>query len=496
MRERLHDIWPEAFVSTAQTTVAISRAVKAGRLRKLASRLYTRNLTDEPEQIIRRNIWQIVGGYFPGALIADRTALENAPARDGSVCLVTERGADIELPGFVLRPRRGEPPQSADRPFIGGLFLSSTARAYLENMRPSRARSGLVPRTLSRRELEERLDALLRRSGKQGINRLRDEIHAQASGLGLDAEAKMLDGLIGTMLGTREAEMVSSPGRARRAGRPYDPDRIELFQTLHRTLRDHLPAPIAARERNHQSVATLAFFEAYFSNFIEGTEFDVEEAVSIVFGGVIPTDRPEDAHDVLGTWRIVSDAHEMRRIPTTPDELIELLRSRHAAILEGRPDKGPGVFKSVPNRVGTTIFVAPDLVEGTLDQGFAIYQSLETPFQRAVFMMFMIAEVHPFSDGNGRTARIMMNAELVAGGDERIIIPTVFRNNYLVALSTLSQSGHADALIRTLDFAQRWTHAISWGSLESSRLELEATNAFVNPATADEQGFRLRLPEG
>lgn len=29
--------------------------------------------------------------------------------------------------------------------------------------------------------------------------------------------------------------------------------------------------------------ANLSFFEAYFSNFIEGTEFEVEEAADIVF---------------------------------------------------------------------------------------------------------------------------------------------------------------------------------------------------------------------
>jgi Fic family protein len=30
-------------------------------------------------------------------------------------------------------------------------------------------------------------------------------------------------------------------------------------------------------------------------------------------------------------------------------------------------------------------------------------------------MMFLVCEVHPFDDANGRLARVMMNAELVAG---------------------------------------------------------------------------------
>jgi hypothetical protein len=75
------------------------------------------------------------------------------------------------------------------------------------------------------------------------------------------------------------------------------------------------------------------------------------------------------------------------------------------------------VYKTQQDRAGSTEFVAPDLVHGTLGQGFKALLSLATPFQRAVFMMFLVAEVQRFSDGNGRLSRIMMNAELVSAGD-------------------------------------------------------------------------------
>jgi hypothetical protein len=217
---------PEAFVSTTATSLAASRGVKAAELRKLGSRLYTRNLTDEPAAIIRRNLWQIVGGYFPGSLVADRTALENAPAVDGSICLVTERGEDIRLPGLHLRPRRGVAPLPSDRPFVGGLTLSSTARAYLENMRPSRARRGSLGRTLSREGLEERLDTLLRRSGTDTFGKLRDDIRAIAPALGMEAEGQALDQLMGTLLGIYNVPLSSPAAKARRKGRPYDPERL------------------------------------------------------------------------------------------------------------------------------------------------------------------------------------------------------------------------------------------------------------------------------
>lgn len=485
---------PEAFVSDTSITHAVSRAVKAGKLRKLASRLYTRNLTDPPETVVGRNLWHIVAGYFPGALIADRTALENVPAEDGSLCLITERGKDVRLPGLTLRPRRGRGPLPSDLPFIAGLCLSSTARAYLENMRPSRARGGRVARTLARRKIEERLDTLIRRGGEDAVNRLRDEIHAVAPDLDLKEEAAELGALIGSLLGTRDAVMSAPVALARRQGRPYDPDRLALFQTLHAALRDHPPLSRLAAERGPEGNSTLAFFEAYFSNFIEGTEFTVEEAADIVFRGVIPNERPEDAHDVLGTWRIVSDGQEMRKIPQDTGALFRLLRARHAAIMESRPDKRPGEFKLTENRAGATVFVAPDLVAGTLQQGFDLCRGLETPFQRAVFTMFLVAEVHPFADGNGRAARIMMNAELVAADEERIVIPTVYRANYLSALKALSRNGPPEPLIRMLDYAQKWTAAVDWCTVEETRHELDACNAFLDSNVADEEGRRLRMP--
>jgi len=109
-------------------------------------------------------------------------------------------------------------------------------------------------------------------------------------------------------------------------------------------------------------------------------------------------------------------------------------------------------------------------------------------------MMFLVSEVHPFSDGNGRVARLMMNAELSAAHAERIIIPTIYRNNYLLALKALSQNGRADALVRTLDYAQKWTASLPWDEVANTRKMLETCNAFTDPHTADEQGLRLKMP--
>lgn len=485
---------PEVFVSDTGISRSVSRAVKNGQLRKLAPRLYTSNLDDSAEALVRRNLWGIAAGYFPGSIIADRTALESAPAHDGSVCLVASAGRSIQLPGYVLRPRRGVAPLPTDRPFLEGLFMSSTARAYLENMQASRARGGRAARTLPRRQIEERLETLLRRSGDDAVIRLRREIHVAASALGMPSEAAVLDAIIGALLGTQDSPLKAPSARARSRDRPYDPDRLDLFQALFAALRDHPPRTRPAAVRDSASMAALAFFEVYFSNFIEGTEFTVDEAAAIVFHEAIPGERPQDAHDVRNTWQIVADAREMRRVPKDSKAFIRLAKARHAVLMARRSECRPGAFKEHQNRAGATVFVAPELVVGTLRQGFGYYRGLETPFQRAVFIKFLLSEVHPFVDGNGRMARIMMNAELVSAGEERIVIPTAYRDDYLSALRALSHSGRPEPLIQMLDYAQRWTAAIAWSSVDDACQELEQCNALLDPRTADETGRRLRMP--
>ncbi len=109
-------------------------------------------------------------------------------------------------------------------------------------------------------------------------------------------------------------------------------------------------------------------------------------------------------------------------------------------------------------------------------------------------MMYLVAEVHPFTDGNGRVARVLMNAELSAVGEQRIVIPIVYRDNYLQGLRALSRNGNPRPLIRVLDFAQAYAAAIDWSDLPTAERMLEQTNALLEPEVAEERGLRLELP--
>lgn len=55
---------PETFVSTKPASRGVTRGVTTGTLRKLASKLYTRNLIDPPQNFVRRNLGAIVAGFY------------------------------------------------------------------------------------------------------------------------------------------------------------------------------------------------------------------------------------------------------------------------------------------------------------------------------------------------------------------------------------------------------------------------------------------------
>jgi len=485
----------EVFGASAYPRASISRALREGRMRRLARGIYTTSLDETTREVIDRNRLELAGILFPGCVIGDRSAVSGGlPEPDGSLFLIADSDRQVQVGHLLFRSRHGAPPQPGDMPFPAGIYIAGTARSLLENTRPSRARGGRSSRTLSRTELEEWIERLLDQRGEKGINHLRDEARSLAGTLGLKQEFILLDRLIGSALGTRRARLSSPVLKARSAGHAFDPSRLELLGALHRELHSLAPR-IRPADPAEPRLRFLPFFEAYFSNYIEGTRFEIEEARAIVFEGRIPEARPADAYDIVGTYALVSDVEEMRRLPRDAGDYLELLRSRHARLLEGRPEGLPGAFKREPNRAGTTTFVSPDRVIGTLERGFELYASLAEPFQRAVYQMFLVSEVHPFADGNGRIARVMMNSEFIATGEQRIFIPTVYRDEYLGSLRALSHSGRPRPLIRVLDFAQRYTQSLDYSDFERARGLLESSDAFVEPADADREGLRLRIPE-
>lgn len=502
MGRRYRVPWPSAvgtvFFGDVATPSKLSRAVRDGLIRRLGPGLYTADLDAEPAELVARHRWLIIARYIPDALLADRSAAEDGRPTERTLYVVSNgRRRPLTLPGLKVVPRPGHAPLADDPPWAGDLRVTSDARTLVDNLALSRGRAGLA-RTLTRKEIEQWLVRKTSLRPPGWLAQLRERAVAVAAELEVADRVEIVEELIGQVAGTRAVRRSSDQLlAAHAAGRAWDTGRLERFGELAAYLAD-LPAsvevPDALAPPPGDLGGELPFYEAYFSNFIEGTEFTVEEARRIVESGQLLANRPQDAHDILGTYRVVSDPIGRAVAPGHEAAFVNQLRARHVAVMGGRQDKRPGQFKISRNQAGSYMFVDPELTEGTLAKGFTLVDRIPPGFPRAIFMLFLVSEVHPFDDGNGRVARTVMNAELSAVEQSRIVIPIVWRNEYMTALRALSRDGRADLYVRTMAFAWRWTAAMPWHDRGAVEGRLVGTNALVDSTDAERDGRRLQLP--
>ncbi|MGH8310595.1 MAG: Fic family protein, partial [Steroidobacteraceae bacterium] len=281
---------------------------------------------------------------------------------------------------------------------------------------------------------------------------------------------------------------------ARAAGKPYDDARVTLFQTLAAELqRDPLQVPPVDTGAD---TYLQAFIETYFSNYIEGTEFEIEEAHDIVLHARPLQYREDDSHDILGTYEAILKSKADPGIPQDFASFAAQLQEWNRQVIASRQAKNPGNFKTESNRAGNTVFVTPELVVGTLGKGYEIIMSAATPENRAALATFVVAEVHPFADGNGRTARLAMNLFLTQAGLTRIVIPTVYRDDYISALKAMSNTAHPVPLVRMLARAARFSRWVDMSSKTMAFAALKQSRALERPEAATlsfDDGDRVSL---
>ena len=186
-KQTLHGNIMEIVMATSQKgdSALKTSMLKEGTLRKIAPKVYTSNMSDAPEAIIKRNLFYILGQLFPHAVISHRSAYELKPTESGDIYLTYSYTKNITLPGITVHLMKGPRGTEHDMPFIENLFISSAERRALENLQKGRVRSK-VSKCLSRTYMEEMLERMLLVNGEAGINAFRDNARRVATELGME----------------------------------------------------------------------------------------------------------------------------------------------------------------------------------------------------------------------------------------------------------------------------------------------------------------------
>ncbi len=456
------------------------RLSKSNKIRRIRYGIYTDNFTDPVEVIVKKHWMEIIPHIVTTGILSFRTAFElkTQPYKNGMdiIFLTSTYTKTIKLPGLVIKIYKGNPFNYIEQ-VKPSLARSNTARMLLENLNIVKSSVLKGIKTIGPMGVEKYLARELQIRGEARINAIRDEARKIANDLHYQTEYAKLSKIVSALLSTHDAKLLKTDfAKAILKKVPYDEERVRLFEKLALYLQNCI-----FRERPYtfstNSFRNLAFFESYFSNFIEGIEFLIDEAEDIIFRGVEIYHRHADSHDVLANFDLANDYTDISITPKTTTEFLALLKTRHAYLMKSRPEKIPGEFKEKPNKAGSTFFVDPKKVVGTLMKGFEIYQALKDGLQRALFMHFLISEVHPFNDGNGRLSRIMLNSELVKAGLYKIIVPTVCRDNYLGGLRRATRDQSFYIYCKVMDQLQAYTESVEWDDYGAAREKIESDNA-------------------
>jgi hypothetical protein len=129
----------------------------------------------------------------------------------------------------------------------------------------------------------------------------------------------------------------------------------------------------------------------------------------------------------------------------------ELLEARHQDWFRAMfsPSVTAGIIKAhqlagyrshnVYLRGSSHVPLPPHAIADAMDALFECISEEPDPLVKAILAPFLFTYIHPFPDGNGRTARFIMNALLAESGVPWTVIPVARRDEYMNALEDASQ---------------------------------------------------------
>ena len=215
----------------------------------------------------------------------------------------------------------------------------------------------------------------------------------------------------------------------------------------------------------------------YHSNAIEGNQLTLGETRSLILHGLTAHGKPLRDHlDIQGhddAARAIEDA-----VANTQDLNQAFIRNVHRVLLkepydvdaitpDGRRVRRAiaiGQYKTLPNNVETSTgetyyFTPPEHVPQEMTDLIDWYREQESagthPIIIAAAFHYRFVRIHPFDDGNGRMARLLMNMILMKYGYTVAVVPREKRDQYIDELERLDRT---EELTHFIDFIASCCH--------------------------------------
>ena len=191
-----------------------------------------------------------------------------------------------------------------------------------------------------------------------------------------------------------------------------------------------LPPVIVAKLKEYFDVEWT-----YNSNAIEGNTLTLQETKVILEIGVTIGGKTLREHLEVTNHKEAIDFVEKiaeKKTIVTEEDILNL----HRIILKEIDSKNAGKYRNIQVRISGSNYLPPEAVEVPVKMKELVraieVQELkgEHPIEIASHTHFNLVHIHPFVDGNGRTARLLMNLILIKFGYPPAVIQNKDRMEY------------------------------------------------------------------
>jgi len=189
----------------------------------------------------------------------------------------------------------------------------------------------------------------------------------------------------------------------------------------------------------------------YNSNAIEGSTLTYSETKLILNEGITIGGKSMNEHlETINHQEAISFIEDIAKIETKEVSLVDI-KNIHHLILKGIDNKNAGSYRIqnvgvVKSDGSIHNFAEPLKIDEKMKEfiEWLHTQTIEEPILLAVLVHLKFVSIHPFIDGNGRTARLLMNLVLLQNGYPQAIIKVVNRAEYIQAVEKYQQSSNSD----------------------------------------------------
>jgi Fic family protein len=187
----------------------------------------------------------------------------------------------------------------------------------------------------------------------------------------------------------------------------------------------------------------------YASNALEGNTLTLSETKVLLEDGLTAGGKPlRDCYEAQGhadAYDFMLEAARNSPFVFSEDVMLQL----HRLFYQRIEPENAGRYRGIQVFITGTDYVPPKpedvpaLMHDFADTLSGQWERLH-PVRLAAFAHRRLADIHPFTDGNGRTARLLMNLILIHRGYPVASIPPVLRLDYINALQAAQSAENPD----------------------------------------------------